>query len=124
MRLKDMTQILSTTQPIRIIYPNNESHIAKLEEFTTCEKYIVTDIYCKNGELNIKIEKPYGNSYIHSEENVKEIMINLLKYLVRNHPKQIAEIVGNSDVELEYLKNIFEYMGFSVEILDEYNIKL
>mgnify|MGYP006872108373 FL=1 len=121
MRLKDMTQILSTTQPIRIIYPNNESHIARLEEFITCEKYIVTDIYCKNGELNIKIAEPYGDSFLSLDENIKEIMTNVLEDLIEKHTNQIAKMISeDSDVKWECFEDIFTYMGISTEVLDKY----
>lgn len=115
MRLKDMFHALTTAQPIRIIYPTGESNIARLEEFTKCEKCIVTDIYCRDGELNIEIAEPYDDL----EGNIQEVMVNVLEDLIEKHPNQIAEIVSK-DSGVERLENVFTYMGISTEMLDKY----
>lgn len=52
-QLKDMNEILSTKQPIRLVYPTGESNIANIWNFENWKDCVVENVYSKNGELVI-----------------------------------------------------------------------
>lgn len=56
MKLRDMFNLVTTRNPIRIHYHSGNDHIAKLSTLNCIKDSEVTDIWVSNNELNIRIE--------------------------------------------------------------------
>lgn len=47
MRLKDINYVTTTSQPIRLYYPNGDSNIATLDTFEEYKAYKIVNLWCK-----------------------------------------------------------------------------
>lgn len=114
-QLKDMNEILSIKQPIRLVYPTGESNIANIRNFENWKDCVVENVYSKNGELVIVLRTP---EYY---ELIPQKFGELLDYFFTNHPRQMAEMYSKDNC-IDDIADIYAYFGFSDDVLDRYRM--
>lgn len=115
MRLKDINYVTTTSQPIRLHYPNGDSNIATLDTFEKYKAYKIVNLWCKNNELNIELKEPESGEYAY---------LNIMEYLLKNYSEQIIDLYCKGrNLNLDSYNDlvcVLEDNDINLDILNEY----